>query len=100
MRMNEAYELMKCYVPVKYALKVRAEGDMLIAANRNTDIYYLNGMACEIWGMIDGMINIEGLSSKILSEYDAKPEEVKNDIVNFIRDLQWKKLIRLKEVLS
>ena len=98
--MNEAYELLKGYIPVKSALKTRSEGDMLIASNMNSGLYYLNGMAGELWGMIDGTKSIEDMSRKVLSEYDADPEEVKRDMINFIRDMQWKKLIRLKEVIS
>ena len=97
MRMNSPYEQLKSYIPIKQALKIRPEGDMLIIANRNAEIYYLNGMAREIWGMLDGKISVEELCAKILSEYDAKPGEVEADIVSFIRDMQWKRLMRLKE---
>ena len=95
--MNEAYELIKSYIPVKSALKTRQEGDMLIAANMNSEIYYLNDMAGDIWAMIDGKLTIEDLSTKILAEYDASSEQINSDLVNLIRGLQWKKLIRLKE---
>ena len=95
--MNRPYEQLKSYIPVKSALKTRPEGDMLIIANRNAEIYYLNGMAREIWRMLDGKISVEGLCAKILSEYDVKPVEVEADIVSFIRDMQWKRLMRLKE---
>ena len=95
--MNDAYEMLKGYVPVKSALKTRSEGDMLIAANTNSEIYYLNDIAGEIWGMLDGATSIDGISSKILSEYDAQLDEVQADVVKFIRDMQWKRLIRLKK---
>ncbi len=98
--MNIAYEFLKNYIPVKSALKVRSNGDMLIAANFNAGLYYLNGMAQDIWNFIDDEITINGLKDKILSEYDAEPEVIEKDLAEFIRDLQWKKLIRLKgEVL-
>ena len=94
--MNIAYEFLKNYVPIKSALKVRSNGDMLIAVNFNAELYYLNGMAQDIWSFIDNEISINGLKDKILSEYDAEPEVIENDLAEFIRDLQWKKLIRLK----
>ena len=97
--MNNAYELMKSYIPVKSALKTRPEGDMLIVANNNSEIYYLNGIAGEIWDMIDGIKSIDDLSRQILSEYDASTETVEHDMIEFIRDMQWKRLIRLKEVV-
>ena len=95
--MNDAYELLKGYVPVKSALKTRPEGDMLIAANNNAEIYYLNDMAGEIWGILDGTASIDRISRQILSEYDVQPDEVHADVVKFIRDMQWKRLIRLKK---
>ena len=95
--MNEAYELLKSYIPVKSALKARYNDGMLIASNKNSEIYYLNDMGGEIWKMIDGKSSLEDLSSKILAEYDADSEQVNADMVNLIRSLQWKKLIRLRE---
>lgn len=100
MSMNEPYELLKGYIPIKSALKIRAEGDMLITSNGNSEVYYLNDMAGEIWGMIDGIKSVAELVREILNGYDADPEQVNADMVNFIRDMQWKKLIRLKEGAS
>mgnify|MGYP002627035207 CR=1 FL=1 len=96
--MNSVYELLKGYIPIKAARKVRSEGDMIIASNNSGHIYYLNGTAAYIWCIIDGALSIEGLEQKIFAEYKASPERIKNDLVIFIRDMQWKKLIRLKEV--
>lgn len=96
--MNYAYEMLKDYVPVKTALKTRREGDMLIASNESGQIYYLNETGAYIWQIIDETSNIENLRQKISDEYKADPERIKEDIINFIRDMQWKKLLRLKEV--
>ena len=96
--MNDAYEMLKDYVPVKTALKTRKEGDMLIASNESGQIYYLNETAAYIWCIIDETSSIEDLQQKISEEYKADPERIRNDIVNVIRDMQWKKLLRLKEV--
>ena len=49
-----------------------------------------------MWEILDGTVSIEGLCSKILSEYDVDRKSLEYDIVSFIRDLQWKKLIRIK----
>ena len=96
--MNYAYEMLKDYIPVKTALKTRREGDMLIASNESGHVYYLNETAAYIWCIITGTSSIEDLQQKISDEYKADPERVKEDVVNFIRDMQWKKLLRLKEV--
>ncbi|MBQ9595605.1 MAG: PqqD family protein [Synergistaceae bacterium] len=94
--MNTAYNFLKDYVPLHNAVKTREDGDFLVALNRNNEIYYLNGTAREMWEILDGTVSIEGLCSKILSEYDIDRKSLEYDIVSFIRDLQWKKLIRIK----
>ena len=95
--MNTVFNFLRDYVPVHNAVKARDDGDFLIAMNRSNEVYYLNGTAREMWDILDGTISIEGLCAKILSEYDVDRESLECDIVNFIRDLQWKKLIRLRE---
>ena len=94
--MNTAYNLMKNFIPVRNALKTREDGNFLIASNRNNEIYYFNGVAKEIWNNLDGMTSIEGLCGKILSEYRVESSILERDIVNLIRDMQWKKLILMK----
>ena len=94
--MNTAYNFIKDYTHLRCAVKTREDGEFLTASNKNNEIYYLNGTAREMWKIIDGSVTIEGLCSKILGEYKVDREILENDIVNFIRDLQWKELIRLK----
>ena len=95
--MTAAYDFLKDYIPVHSALKTRNEGEFLIASNRNSEIYYLNGTAREMWNILDGNMTIEGLCAEILGEYEVDRETLERDIVSFIRDMQWKKLIRLKK---
>ncbi|MBR1486403.1 MAG: PqqD family protein [Synergistaceae bacterium] len=95
--MLEPYEFIKGYIPIKSALKTRFEGDILVAANKNSEVFYLNSIAGEIWNKIDGEKRIYEICGEILSEYDAESEQVHSDVVDLIRDFQWKKLIRLKE---
>lgn len=96
--MNKVYEMIKEYIPIKNILKEKENGEFLILANKNSDIYYLNDMAKEMYLLINDKININDVYIKIKSEYDVSEDELQNDIVDFIRDLQWKGLIRLKEV--
>ena len=94
--MNTAYNMLKDYIPVHNALKTRIDGEFMIVSNRSNEIYYLNEMAKYMWSFLDGNTNIEGLCNEILSEYDVERSSLECDIVNFIRDLQWKELIRIK----
>ena len=94
--MNIAYNFLKDYIPIHSAIKTREDGDFLVALSRSNDIYYLNGTAREMWNLLDGNTSIESLCAKIMCEYDVDRKSLEGDIVNFIRDLQWKKLIRIK----
>lgn len=94
--MNTAYNMLENFIPVRNALKVREDGNFLIAANHEKEIFYLNSTAREFWEFIDGNINIDSICEKFLCEYDINRESLENDLVNLLRDLQWKKLIRLK----
>lgn len=84
--MNTAYDFMREYIPVHNAVKVREDGEFLIASNTNSDIYYLNGTAREMWNILDGNITVEGLCCKILGEYEVDRLTLEGDIVSFIRD--------------
>lgn len=98
--MNEVYTLIKEYIPIKDTLREKENGKFLILANKNSDIYYLNDMARVMYSLIDNKISIDDIYTKIKQEYEVNDNELKADIVDFIRDLQWKKLIRLKEVIK
>ena len=94
--MNTAYNFLRDYIPLRNAVKTREDGDFLVAVNRSNELYYLNGTAREMWELLDGATTIEGLCAKIMGEYEVDRETIEDDIVNFIRDLQWKKLVRIK----
>lgn len=94
--MNTAYNFLKEYIPLHSSVKTREDGDFLVAINRSNEIFYFNGMAREMWEFFYGTNSIEGLCAKIMSEYEVDRGSLESDIVNFIRDLQWKKLIRIK----
>ena len=98
MCLNVAYEMLKGFIPVRTAAKTRANANMLIVSNEKADLYYLNETAKFIWSMIDGTKSIDEISCVVANEYDAESESVKDDIVKFVRDMQRRKLIRLKEV--
>lgn len=96
--MSKVFLLMKNYIPIPNVLKQRENEEFLILANKDSNIYYLNDMAKTMWLLIDGKISIKDIYEKINNEYDVTSEELQNDIIDFIRDLQWKRLISLKEV--
>ena len=98
--MNIAYEKLKNYIPVLNAVKTRADGDFLIASSHDNNIYYLNGTARDMWELADGKISIDDLRRKFCGLYDVEADLLMSDLVDFIRDLQWKRLIKLKAGMS
>ena len=95
--MNTAYEFINKYIPIKHALKARENGSFLILSNKESNVYYLNGTAREIWENIDGNKNINEICGYLSGEYDVSREVLERDLIDFIRDMQWKKLLRLKK---
>ena len=68
---------------------------MIISDNFGA-IYYLNDVANDIWRHIDNKSNIKEIIREFLKEYDVDKDCIESDIMELIRDLQWKGLIRLK----
>ena len=95
--MNTPYEFIKGYIPIKNALKTRENDSFLIIANRESNVYYLNGTGREIWESIDGSKSINEICECLLGEYDVSREVLESDLTSFVRDMQWKKLLRLKK---
>jgi len=49
---------------------------------------YLNETASKIWHEIDGEKTVREIIDKLSKEYDASPEEIRADVLNFIRELE------------
>lgn len=78
------------------AIKTKANGEMLIVCNNDLEIYFLNSVARFIIEHIKDNSTVEDIKSELLHVYDVTEEEVEKDLVEIIRDLQWKKLIVLR----
>ena len=94
--MNKAYDLMKGFIPVQSMLKCRENGAFLIISNHQGEICYLNSVAQDIWNLFDGKRSIESVLESMLEEYDVQRDILENDLINFIRDMQWKEVVQLR----
>lgn len=89
------------YIPQKTNLKERKNGVFLIVMNNIRDIYYLNDTAEFIYQQFDGIKTISDIFYALVDEYgieETMKDEVQQDIVNIIRDFQWQKIVKLKEM--
>lgn len=90
------YDLIKDKIPNVIAVKMRTNDDFLIVQSTDLEIYYLNETAKIFLLMCDGIKNIECLTQKLFDIYEVEENTVKTDVVDLIRDLQWKKILSLR----
>ncbi len=90
------YDLIKDKIPNVIAVKMRTNDDFLIVQSTDLEIYYLNETAKIFLLMCDGIKNIECLTKKLFDIYEVEENTVKTDVVDLIRDLQWKKILSLR----
>ena len=93
---EQVYNRMKDWIPKPAWRKKRKNGDFLLLSSCDLDVHYLNSTAKEIVELIEGR-TIEQICSIMLENYEVEPEILHNDVVRIIRDLQWKKLIRISK---
>lgn len=57
-------------------------------------IYTLNGMANEIWEMLDGKRSVEDIIRKISEEFEVDRETLTADVMRIVDELQQEGLVR------
>ena len=82
--------------PVDISLKKRLEGDVAVVYGKELEICYLNKIGWQILDKSDGNNTLNDIAKYLLMIYEVDEDELKCDIVELIRDLQWKRLIRLE----
>ena len=63
----------------------------------NLEQVFLDNSSDYFLSQIDGTRTIEDIVNILEKEFDVDRETIRNDFISFIRDLQWKRLIKLKE---
>lgn len=82
--------------PVDISLKKRLEGDVAVVYGKELEICFLNKIGWQILDKSDGNNTLNDIAKYLLMIYEVDEDELKCDIVELIRDLQWKRLIRLE----
>ena len=83
-------------IPFHSCQKYRNDNEFLIVTNIVNEISYLNNAARDIFLLCDNNNTVEDIFKIIKSEYKVDEDVLKHDIVNFIRDLQWHKVIKMR----
>ena len=79
------------------SLKKRREGNILIIYGETLEISYLNKIAAQIMELSNGSNTISDIVDILFKKYDVEENELKIDIITLVRELQWKRIIRLEE---
>lgn len=90
------YNLMKNKMPKLTAIKQKENGDFLVIESRNLEIFYLNETAKHFILLCDSRKTIAEIYKALMAIYEVDEKVLMNDIVDLVRDLQWKKLLTLE----
>ena len=90
--MAEIDFLERCYTknPSMVFRKIADECLLVPISHQVADLNYLfvlNPVAGRIWELIDGHNLVRDIKDQLLAEYDANPQEVEQDLVEFIAQL-------------
>ena len=91
------YEFVSSLIPVKTILKERSDGDFQVLSNRTFEVHYLNCVAKDFFGLVDGKRTVQEIVASLLQEYNVVKDVLEQDILCLVRELQWKKILSLKE---
>lgn len=94
------YEMLKNFIPSKCCIKYRHDNEFTIVSNNRQEIYYLNESASFFYELCNGKNSINSIVSEMLAEYEVDEEEIRRDIIELIRNMQWQDIIEMKEELN
>lgn len=85
-------------IPQCTYLKRRKDSEYtILISERNLEQVFSDNSSDYFLSQIDGTRTIEDIVNILEKEFDTDRETIRNDFISFIRDLQWKRLIKLKE---
>lgn len=95
--MNIIFDKMQNLVPIKNSIKEKQNEPFLIVKSEDLSIYYLNETSKEFYELCDEKNSIKDIYLKLLAMYEVSEDELQQDLIELVRDLQWKKILKLKE---
>ncbi len=75
--------------------KCRVDNQFLIVINDRLEIFYLTDTAKEMIKTISDSIKVDDLFKIFQEEYEVDAITLKSDIIDFLKDMQWKGIICL-----
>lgn len=90
------YEVMKNLVLISNAVKIRNDGEFLVVMSPTHSVQYFSQVAKDFFIAIDGTKTIDDIKNYLSKEYDVEDDIIISDLIELVRDLQWKNLILLR----
>ena len=90
------YHFFKDLIPEQSVWKTRHNSNFLLVTNHKFQFFVLNPVMRDIFLNANGERTIDQIVEILQSKYDVSLSVLKKDIVHAIRDLQWKKVIKLR----
>ena len=84
-------------VPHVEALKFRAEENVLIVVSREQELFFLNEVAKDFLLLCDGR-RLKEIIDALGEIYDAEKNQLTDDLMDLIRDMQYKRVLRMEAV--
>jgi hypothetical protein len=95
-----AFSYLAGHIPVRKDLKFRMEGNVgIVCNNHNFRVDYLNETALIIFQLIDGQKSVGDIAKCFMKEVDTNIDILEHDLIEILRDFQWRKIIVLKKKL-
>lgn len=92
--MHSIFSCIADETPHDITLKSRREGETIVVLTHDGDIEFLNETAAYFFEQVDGKKKISDIYTQMLQIYNVEASCLQNDIVNLIRDLQWKRILQ------
>ncbi len=83
-------------VPHVSLVKSKLNDEVLIVCTDDLVMYYLNSTAAFFINLANGKNSIDEIKNKFLERFDVEEKDLENDLVDMIRDLQWKGILTLE----
>jgi Coenzyme PQQ synthesis protein D (PqqD) len=78
------------WIPIRAHGVIEAEVDHQRVLMSPTDYSYfgLTGTGARVWDMIDGAISVDLMVDGLVVEYEAQPDVIRHDVLDFLSGLQ------------
>ena len=68
---------------------------MFASSDEVEHIYNLNKVGTDVWERINGKRTVGDIINDLIGEYEATPEQITKDVLDFLNDIYGSKIVRL-----